>query len=94
MKVTYAMSDLHRAALNFQVGDFVPRRWAAALWLAPLGAPAAVARLLQYAFSVSAAVALLNAAPILCLVSSWVVPRHWRVAVLLPCRVGFSWPAA
>ena len=92
--MTFAINNLHRAALYFQVGDFVPRRWAAALWLAPPGAPAAVARLLQYACSVSAAVALLNAAPILCLVSSWDVPRHRRVAVLRPCRVGFSWPAA
>ncbi len=48
-----------------QVEDYLPRRWAARAWLAPPGAPAAAARALSYAFSVSAAVALLNAAPIL-----------------------------
>lgn len=42
----------------------VPRRWAARLRLAPPGAPRHAARLLAYAFSVSLAVALLNAAPI------------------------------
>ncbi|KAK9826787.1 hypothetical protein WJX81_000744 [Elliptochloris bilobata] len=51
-------------AAGVQVGDYVPRRWAARAWLAPPSAPAAISRLLAYAFSVSAAVALLNAAPV------------------------------
>ena len=46
----------------------MPRRWASRLWLAPPALPAALARLLAYALSVSAAVALLNAAPIALLV--------------------------
>jgi len=61
---------------RMQVDDYLPRRWAARARLAPPGAPAATARALSYAFSVSAAVALLNAAPILFLARpasrSWV----------------------
>lgn len=60
----------------FQVGDYVPRRWSSRLWLAPPALPAALARLLAYAFSVSAAVALLNAAPIVLLVRATLSCSH------------------
>ena len=72
------------AGCLFQVGDFVQRRWSSRLQLAPPALPEVLARLLAYAFSVSAAVALLNAAPIVLLVHvtlfTWpVTPSHTSV---------------
>ena len=62
------------------------RRWSSRLRLAPPALPAVLARLLAYAFSVSAAVALINAAPVVLLVHvtlfTWpATPSHTSV----PC---------